>query len=69
VEFEDILFLPKQFLKTSLHQPVELDLFSLKSLDASDPSCQVNGNNTANLKSKLFKFIGNQVMTTASGQI
>ncbi len=73
-EFEDILFLPKQFSKTSLHQPGELYLFNLNSLDASNPSWQVIGpgsilNNTANLKFKLIKFIENQVMTTASGQI
>ncbi len=69
-EFEDILFLPKQFSKTSVHQPGELYFFSLNSLDASNPSWQVNGpglilNNTANLKFKFIQFIENQVMSTA----
>jgi hypothetical protein len=36
-ECEDILFLPKQSVKTSLHQPSEVYLFSLNSLDASNP--------------------------------
>ncbi len=42
-ECEDILFLPKQFVKTSLHQPSEVYLFILNSLDASNPCWQVNG--------------------------
>ncbi len=73
-EFEDILFFQKLFLKTSLHPPSDKHLFSLDSLDTINPSWQVNGpgsilNKAANFKSKLIKFIENQVMTTASGQM
>ncbi len=69
-----MLFLPKQFLKTRLHQPSKLYFFCLNSLDASNHSRQVNGpgsihNNTSNLKYQFFQFLENQVMTITSGQM
>jgi hypothetical protein len=62
-EFEDISFLPKQFLKTDLQQ-CELYLCSLNSLAGSNPTCQVYDpgsifQTSKIIESKLFKFIGN----------